>query len=180
MLENLALRSQLALFEQQVLTGKRPKPMPTPACRMLWVWLSKHWPAWRAALMVVKPETVIRWHRTGFQWYWRQKSTPRGRPTISPATIAAIMRIHRKNPLWSPERIHDQLVHLGLTDVPAPNTIAKYLPDTRTSPSEQRPQSWRTFLANHRQPRSIGVGHGFLYHADGVFPGALCPGHHQP
>jgi len=150
-LENLALRSQLALFEQQVLTGKQPKPQPTPAFRRLWVWLSKHWSEWRTALMLVKPDTVIRWHRMAFRWYWRRKSKPRGRPTISMATIATIKRVHRENPLWSPERIHDQLVSLGLTDVPAPNTIAKYLPETRKPPSEQQRQSWHTFLANHRQ-----------------------------
>ena len=106
-LENLALRSQLALFEQQVLSGKRPKPQPTLAFRILWVYLSKHWSCWRSALMVVKPETVIRWHRQAFRWFWAQKSKQRGRPTISPTTIATIKRIHRENPLWSPERIHD-------------------------------------------------------------------------
>jgi transposase InsO family protein len=150
-LENLALRSQLALFEQQVFAGKRPKPQPTPAFRRLWIWVSKHWPAWRSALMVVKPETVIRWHRHAFRWFWARKSRPRGRPAIAPATITAIKRVHGENPLWSPERIHDQLVALGLIDVPAPNTIAKYLPETRTPSSEPRQQSWRTFLANHRQ-----------------------------
>jgi transposase InsO family protein len=150
-LENLGLRSQLALFEQQVIAGKRPKPQPTPVFRRLWVWLSKNWSDWRSALMIVKPETVIRWHRLAFRWYWRQQSKPRGRPTISPATISTIKRVHRENPLWSPERIHDQLVSLNLTDVPAPNSIAKYLPDTRTPPSEKQRQSWRTFLANHRQ-----------------------------
>jgi len=61
-----------------------------------------------------------------------------------------IKRVHRENPLWSPERIHDQLVALGLTDVPAPNTIAKYLPNTRKPPRERQQQSWRTFLTNHR------------------------------
>jgi len=66
-LENNALRSQLALFEHQVITGTHPKPQPTPAFRLLWVWLSTHWPAWRSALMIVKPETVIRWHRLTFR-----------------------------------------------------------------------------------------------------------------
>ena len=150
-LENLALRSQLALFEQQVLAGKRPKPQPTPTFRLLWIWLSRSCSDWRTALMVVTPATVIRWHRQGFRWYWARRSTPRGRPVISPTTIALIKRVHRENPLWSPERIHDQLVALGLTDVPAPNTIAKYLPETRKPPSVKQQQSWRTFLTNHRQ-----------------------------
>jgi putative transposase len=150
-LENLALRSQLALFEGQVLDGKRPKPQPTPAFRLLWRWLVDYWPEWRSSLMVVTPETVIRWHRAAFNWYWARKSKPRGRPRISPATIALIKRIHRENPLWSPERIHDQLVALGLTDVPAPNTIAKYLPVPRKAPNEKARQAWRTFLANHQR-----------------------------
>jgi hypothetical protein len=161
MLENLALRSQLALFEGQVLDGKRPKPQPTPAFRLLWRWLVDFWPEWRwlvdfwpewrSAVMVVTPEMVIRWHRAAFNWYWARKSKPRGRPRISPATIALIKRIHRENLLWSPERIHDQLVALGLTDVPAPNTIAKYLPAPRNAPSERARQAWRIFLANHRR-----------------------------
>ena len=142
-LETLALRSQLALFEQQIIARKRPKPQPTPAFRLLWSWLSQTWPDWRTALLLVTPATVIRWHRKGFRWYWARKSTPRGRPVISPATIALIKRVHGENPLWSPERIHDQLVTLGLTDVPAPNTIAKYFPTTRQPPSEKAQQSWR-------------------------------------
>ena len=152
-LENLALRSQLALFEQQVHAGKRAKPQPTPTFRLLWNWLSRAWVGWRTALMVVTPATVIRWHRQGFRWYWACLSKPRGRPAISPATIALIQRIHRENPLWSPERIHDQLVALGLSDVPAPNTIAKYCPTTRQPPSEKSQQSWRTFLVNQRRER---------------------------
>ena len=150
-LENLALRSQLALFERQMMAEKCPKPKTTPAFRLLWVWLSRCWDDWQNALMLVKPETVIRWHRSAFRWFWRRKSRRRGRPAISTATIALIKRIHRENPLWSPERIHDQLVSLGLTDVPAPNTIAKYLPIMRKTPDEKKQQAWRTFLANHRQ-----------------------------
>ena len=70
---------------------------------------------------------------------------------ISRTTIALIKRIHQENPLWSPERIHDQLVNLGITDAPAPNTIAKYLRSPRKSPNEKAGQSWKTFLENHRK-----------------------------
>ncbi|HAH86661.1 MAG TPA: integrase, partial [Armatimonadetes bacterium] len=108
-LENLALRSQLALFDHQILAKKLPKPMPKPAFRQLWVFLSKYWADWQSALMIVKPETVIRWHRTAFRWYWARKSEPCGRPIISRSTIAHIKRIHRENPLWSAERLHDQM-----------------------------------------------------------------------
>ncbi|MHB9035975.1 MAG: integrase core domain-containing protein [Armatimonadota bacterium] len=147
--ENLALRSQLALFEHQVLAGKRRKPRTTPAFRQLWVILARFFADWKSIIVVVKPETVIGWHRTAFRWYWRRKSKPEGRPPVSTATIAQIKRIHKENPLWSPERIHDQLISLGISDVPCPNTIAKYIPEIRKPPSEKARQSWRTFLSNH-------------------------------
>ena len=146
-MENIALRSQLALFDQQVIVKKRPKPMPKPSFRQLWVLLSKYWSNWESGLMIVRPETVIKWHRTTFRWYWAKKSKPRGRPVISPVTIALIKRVH-KEILWSPERIHDQLVFLGMIDIPCPNTIAKYIPSIRKPPSEKTRQSWRTFLSN--------------------------------
>jgi len=121
--ENLALRSQLALFHHQVLTGKRPKPKTTPAFRRLWAVLSRLWADWKSVLVVVRPETVIKWHRTAFRLYWRRKSRHKGRPQVSPAIIDAIKRIHNENRLRSPERIHHQLISLGITDVPCPNTI---------------------------------------------------------
>ncbi len=150
-LENIALRSQLALFQQQTLNYKISKPKPTPAFRRLWVIILKLWHDWKSALLVVKPETVIGWHHTAFRFYWTTKSKRHGRPAISQETIALIRRIHNENPLWSPERIHDQLMNLGITDVPAPNTIAKYLSSIRKPPNEKTLQSWKTFLANHRQ-----------------------------
>ena len=113
--------------------------------------ISKLWPDWKSALLVVIPETVIRWHHTAFRFYWAKKSKPHGRPAISQETIALIKRIHNENPLWSPERIHDQLLNLGIIDTPAPNTIAKYLSSIRKPPSEKSLQSWKTFLSNHRQ-----------------------------
>jgi hypothetical protein len=72
-----------------------------------------------------------------------------GTPAVSRTTIALIKRIHNDNQLWSPERIHDQLISLENSDVPCPNTIAKYIPETRKPPSEKARQSWKTFLANH-------------------------------
>jgi putative transposase len=109
-LENIALRNQLAVFQQQTLNHKILKPRPTLSFRRLWVVISKLWPDWKSALLVVKPETVIDWHRTAFRFYWAKRSKSHGRPAISQATIALIKRIHQDNPLWSPERIHDQLI----------------------------------------------------------------------
>ncbi|HEX3043984.1 MAG TPA: integrase, partial [Bacillota bacterium] len=150
-IENLALRSQLALYQQRELNHKRPKPHITPAFRQLWVVISKLCPHWKSFLMIVKPETVINWHRKAFRFYWFRKSRPRGRPNISRKTIALIKRIHKENPLWSPERIHDQLVNLCITDVPAPNTIAKYLQLPGKPQSEKAAQSWKAFLENHQK-----------------------------
>jgi len=149
-LEILALRSQLALFQQEIINGKRSKPLPTKTFRLLWVIISKFLAKWKSALVIVKPETVIGWHRTAFKFFWQLKSRKRGRPKISPQTIALIKRIHKENPLLSPEKIHEQLTNLEITDAPAPNTIAKYI-RTVKPPNENRQQSWRNFLFNHRR-----------------------------
>ena len=148
-LEIIALRSQLALVQKNILAGKMPKPRFKPAWRCLWVLLAKFFPTWQDALVLVKPETVIRWHKTAFKFFWRTKSR-KGRPQISRKTIALIKRLHQENPLLSPEKIYEQLVNLGVTDAPAPNTIAKYLPNVRKPPTERKKQSWQTFLKNHR------------------------------
>lgn len=150
-LENIALRSQLASYVHHFEKENFPKPCPTPAFRQLWVFLSKHLENWRNSLVMVKPDTVIRWHRTAFKFYWKQKSKKLGRPTISTATIHLIERVHKENPLLSPEKIHERLRILGIDKPPAPNTIAKYLPSTRKPPSEKQVQSWKTFLQNHQQ-----------------------------
>jgi transposase InsO family protein len=150
-MEILALRSQLSITQQQILNGKISKPHFTPAFRQLWRFLSELLPNWQSALFLVKPETVIGWHRKSFKFFWTRKSRKPGRPKISTATIALIKRIHRENPLLSPEKIHERMVNLGITNAPAPNTIAKYIPKSPRSPSEKQIQSWKTFLHNHRK-----------------------------
>ena len=77
--ENLALRQQLAVL---IRSAKRPRLRQRD--RIFWVWISKLWRGWRSALVVVQPDTVVRWHRRGFKLYWRWKSRNRGRPTIEP------------------------------------------------------------------------------------------------
>ena len=158
-IEITALRSQLSLFQEQVLNHKIPKPKPTPAFHQLWVVFSKLWPVWKTSLIIVKPETVIGWHCKAFKLYWLWKSKPRGRPKISQTTIALIKRIHKENPLWSPERIHDQLINLGITDAPAPNTIAKYFPAIR-KPSAENVTIMEVFSC---QSQNKHLGDGFLY-----------------
>ena len=147
-LEIIALRSQLAIFQQQLTNHKISKPRCNNTFRRLWILLSKKFTAWKDALIIVKPETVLRWHRKAFKFYWRRKSKG-GRPKISRATIALIKRIHRENPLLSPEKIHERLIELAVADAPASNTIAKYLREPRKSPTERQTQSWQAFLRNH-------------------------------
>jgi transposase InsO family protein len=105
--------------------------------------LSKIWHGWRSALHVVQPETVVRWHRQGFRYYWRWKSRGRGRPTVDPEIICLIRRMCRANPLWGAPRIHGELRKLGI-DV-SETTVAKYMIRRGGPPS----QAWRTFLMNH-------------------------------
>ena len=149
-IEILALRSQLSLIQQKLINKKIPKTKPTPAFRLLWIFISKHYDNWKSALVIVKPETVMKWHKKAFKFYWKHKSKP-GRRCISQQTIALIKKIHKENPLLSPEKIHEQLCNLNISDTPAPNTIAKYIKNIRKPPTEKQLTSWRTFLKNYRK-----------------------------
>jgi len=116
------------------------------ADRALWVWLSHLWTDWRSALIIVKPETVIGWHRQGFRLYWRWKSRhPAGRPSVSSDVIELIRRMSLANPRWGAPRIHGELLKLGIQMSQA--TVAKHMVRHRRPPS----QNWRTFLKNHMQ-----------------------------
>jgi transposase InsO family protein len=111
---------------------------------LLWVWLANVWNGWRAAIVIVKPETVLAWHRRGFRLLWTWKSRRRlGRPVIPPDVRQLIHRMAAANPLWGAPRIHGELLKLGIDISQA--TVAKYMPRHRRPPS----QTWRTFLANH-------------------------------
>ncbi len=136
-LENLDLRQQLA-----VLRHRRPRPRLRRADRRFWVTMARVWDQWRSALILVRPETVLRWHRQGFRYFWRWKS--RGRPSVSPELIWLIRRMSRENPLWGAPRIRSELLLLGY-DV-AEATVAKYLTRRGRRPPSQ---TWRTFLRNH-------------------------------
>src|SRR5260370_35408976 len=96
-LENLALRHQLGVLRRSV---KRPKL--TSADRLLWGWLSESWSDWRSALVIVRPETVIGWHRKGFRllWTWKVRHGQSGRPPVSKETRQLIRKMSRENPLW--------------------------------------------------------------------------------
>ena len=100
----LALRQQLAAYAQS-----RPRPKRSPLNRAFWVALSRLWPRWKNHLVMVRPETVIRWHRQGFRRYWRSISTPGpGRPPISEETRALIIRMATEN-CWRARKIQAEL-----------------------------------------------------------------------
>src|SRR6516162_7538937 len=138
--EILVLRHQI-----NVLRRKSPnRPALSNVDRLLFVLLSQLVPSTLDALSVIKPATVIRWHRAGFRVYWRWKSRPRGgRPRMSHEVRQLIRDMSLANPLWGAPRIHGELLKLGI-DV-GQTTVAKYTAKRRRPPS----QGWRTFLRNH-------------------------------
>ncbi|MDP3001501.1 MAG: integrase core domain-containing protein [Bryobacterales bacterium] len=139
-LENLALRCQLGVLHRSV---KRPRL--TAADRFFWAWLSEVWAGWRSALVIVKPEAVIAWHRKGFRlfWTWKLRHGQPGRPPVSKETRELIRRVSRENPLWGAPRIHGELLKLGI-DI-GETSAGKYMVRRRKPPS----QTGRTLLENH-------------------------------
>jgi putative transposase len=139
-LENLALRHQL-----DVLKRNTKKPLLKNRDRMLWIMLIRLWSNWQKPLVLVQPETVVRWHKEGFRRYWRWKSRPRwpGRKKV-PRDIRDLIRsMSRDNALWGAPRIHGELMKLGIEI--GETTVSKYMVRNRKPPS----QSWRIFLKNH-------------------------------
>ena len=137
--ENLALRHQLGVLQRSV---KRPQLRQRD--RIFWVWLSRLWPGWRESLAIVKPETVLRWHRQGFKLYWRWKSRSKpGHPKIDTEIRDLIRRMCRENATWGAPRIQSELALLGFSV--DESTVGKYMIRHRKPPS----QTWRTFLENH-------------------------------
>ena len=119
--EVLALRQQVA-----VLKRRRLRPPLRPVDRLFWMLLRKTWSRWTDALLIVKPETVIAWHRAGFRLYWRWKSRPRGgRPRISEGVRGLIRRLAEENTDWGAPKIHGELQKLGF--VLSESTVARYL-----------------------------------------------------
>ena len=139
-IEILALRHQLAVLQRQ-----KKRVRLAALDRLLWVVLSRLWTQWRSALVIVKPETVIAWHRKGFRlnWRWKSRAGKCGRPRVSLETRELIRRMSKANPLWGAPRIHGELLKLGIQISQA--TVAKYMMRQRKPPS----QTWRTFLENH-------------------------------
>src|SRR5262245_54270871 len=138
-LENLALRQQLAVLSRQ---HRRPKLRRSD--RMFWLFSSRFWVHWREALIIVKPGTVVRWHRKRFASYWRRLSHIRpGRPRTDREIRELIRRMARSNPLWGAPRVHGELLKLGINI--SERTVSRWMPRRRKPPA----QTWRAFLDNH-------------------------------
>ena len=141
--ENALLRHQLAILHRSV---KRPRCTPTD--RALLVLLASRVRAWRSALLIVQPATVLRWHRQLFRGYWRWRSrtlVPAHRPPLAPETVALIREMASANRLWGAERIRGELLKLDIRVTKS--TIQRYLRESR--PPRHAGQLWATFLRNH-------------------------------
>jgi len=141
--ENLLLRHQLAVLTRP------PRPRRRVRLRRLdkalWVLVRRLRWDWRRHLVVVTPDTVMRWHRAGWRRYWRWRSrSPGGRPRLRPEVQSLIARMARDNPLWGSERIRGELLKLGIAV--SNRSVRRY----RGRPPGRPPsQTWRTFLRNH-------------------------------
>ena len=139
--ENLALRHQLG-----ILLRSRPARLPlTSWDRALWAFVLQRFPAWRQSLVIVKPETVIAWHRQAFRLFWKRKSQA-GRPRAHAEVRRLIREMASDNPTWGAPRIHGELLKLGF-DV-SERTVSRYLERIRPEPRRTGSQTWSTFLRN--------------------------------
>src|SRR5881628_1952532 len=156
-LENLALRHQIGVLHRSA--GKRPKL--TAGDRLLWICLSRLWRDWRSALAIVKPETVVAWHRAAFRlfWTWKVRCGKPGRPVISSEVRDLIRKMCRENPGWGAPRIHGELLKLGI-DI-GESSVSKYMVRCRKPPSQTcghfsriMPSSWSPSTSSPC-PRSV-------------------------
>ncbi len=142
-----ALEAEIWVLRQQINVLRRTtskKHAFSTIDRMIFVGLYRLFPKISDALAIVKPDTIVRWHRAGFRLYWRWKSRPRGgRPTVPLEIRELIREMSIANPLWGAPRLHGELLKLGI-DI-GQTSVAKYMARRRGPPS----QRWKTFLHNH-------------------------------
>ena len=141
------LEAEILVLRQQVIVlGRKPRSraLLRNFDRLIFVSMYQLFPSILSGITVVRPETVIRWHRRGFRAYWRWKSGRRGgRPRIDHEIRYLIRRMNAENPLWGAPRIHGELLMLGISV--AESTVARYMAKRQGPPS----QGWKTFLRNH-------------------------------
>jgi hypothetical protein len=144
-LENLALRQQLL-----ALHAKRPRSRLGSIDKLFWVALRSLWTGWKKSLIVVQPETVVRWHRAGFRLYWTWLSRTRrivGRKPLTKELRDLISRMVTENPTWGAPRIHGELLKLGF-DISG-RTVSRWVKRANHGPDPAR--RWLSFLRNHRE-----------------------------
>jgi len=155
-LEVVALRQQLAVFKR-----KKPRPHLDPLDRMFLVALKDQFAAWAEALIIVKPETVVRWHREAFRKHWAKKSArPPGRPETSKEVLALIRKMAEANPTWGAPRVHGELQKLGIEV--SERTVPRHMP-TSTAPRTRPRNGPRSRSSRHsraRPCRSTSCGTG--------------------
>jgi len=145
LLENLALRQQLTTLKR-----RHPQPRIPASGKLFWVVLRRLWPGWKQALILVQPETVVRWHRAGFKLYWAWLSrhpTRAGRKCVGKELRELIVRMAAENPAWGVPRIHGELKILGY-DISEP-TVLRWMRKAPRSPEPAK--RWAAFLSNHRE-----------------------------
>ena len=137
-MEVVALRQQLAVYKR-----KEPHPKLRRSDRLFWVIVRQMWHSWSGALILVKPDTVVAWHRAGYRWFWRWRSRPQraGRPRVAEEVRQLIRRMKRENPSWGAPRIHGELLLLGF-DISEP-TVSRYLQRLKRTPEKaKRASGW--------------------------------------
>lgn len=141
--ENLFLRKQLALFQE-----RRARPRKAPALTRLSMIVLARFFDWHEALVIVKPETFIGWHRTAFRAFWRWKSRKLGRPLLPKNLRELVREMAVANPTWGEERLADELaLKLGIRV--SPRTVGRYLDRLRPPGGRATNQRWATFVRNH-------------------------------
>jgi putative transposase len=167
MAENALLRQQLIMLKRQV-----KRPASTKTDRVLLVLMAKVVRTWNQALLIVQPDTLLRWHRELFRLCWKRRSKASShKPGVAAETIALIREMAKENRLWGAERIRGELLKLGMHV--CKRTIQKYMRHARTP--QPRGQKWATFVHNHASQIwacDALSGHGSLLSA------ALCVLHH--
>ena len=140
--DNLCLRQQLLVLQR-----RKPRPRLEDADRRFWVLACRWFVGWRSSVLIVKPETVLRWHRRGWRTYWRRRSCRKGNPgrrPIAPELRALIRRMTTENRTWGQRRIQAELARLGFKV--SARTVAKYMQRNHyRGPST----TWRSFLRQH-------------------------------
>jgi len=137
---------QLAVFQR-----KQSRPKLRRIDRLFWIVLRSLWPCWTESLIIVKPETVVSWHRAGFRlfWRWRSRSRNPGRPKIRSEIRQLIRRMKAENPSWGAPRIHGELLQLGFEI--SESTVSRYLHRLKRHHDGGKAKRWAAFLNNHRE-----------------------------